>query len=545
MERSSINKIILLAVLIFAFVITPVCYQMVYGSVSSDHFVGTAWSLLPALVAIVLALVTKEVYSSLFVGIIVGAVYLAGFSLSGTIDLLVNTDGAGIGFIESPDLGIVMFLVLLGIMVALMSRSGASAAFAEWAAKHVKSRIGAQITTVILGVLIFVDDYFNCLTVGSVMRPLTDRYKISRAKLAYLIDSTAAPICIIAPISSWAAAVSGCVNGTAYDGRGFEIFCDAIFYNYYAILTIIMVFMVIILNMNLGPMKRREEEALNGTLHSHVSEEGDDLHVVVNPRGHIFDLVLPILTLIVSCVICLIYTGGFFDGVGIIEAFGNSSASVGLAMGSLVALLFTIAYYCGRKVLVFDDCMKCIPAGFKAMVPAILILVFAWTLKSMTSALQVDVFVHDLVGDSSELMKFLPAVFFLIGAFIAFCTGTSWGTFGILIPVVAGVFSSDYNLMLISTAACMAGAVWGDHISPMSDTTIMSSAGAQCDLIEHVSTQLPYTLVVGFVSCISFVLAGLVQSRPLCLALSIILLFGAVYIMKKFDDTRVVTSRTV
>ncbi|MCQ2070468.1 MAG: Na+/H+ antiporter NhaC family protein [archaeon] len=538
MDRSIINKIVLVAVLAFAFVLAPVYYQVVDGNVGSDHFIGTAWALIPAVVAIVLALVTKEVYSSLFLGILVGALYLAGFNLPVAFDLLVNTSGEGVGFIESPDIGIVMFLVLLGAMVALMSRSGASSAFAEWASKHVKSRVGAQIATTVLGILIFVDDYFNCLTVGSVMRPLTDRYKVSRAKLAYLIDSTAAPICIIAPISSWAAAVSGCLDGTVYDGQGFEIFCNAIFYNYYAILTIIMVFMVILLNMNFGPMKRFEEDAEKGILHSHVSEGHEEIEVVSNPRGCIFDLVLPIVSLIVACILCLLYTGGFFDGVGLIEAFGDCSASVGLAMGSLAALVFSMLYYCVRKVLTLDDCMKAVPAGFKAMVPAILILVFAWTLKGMTSALHVDVFVNDLIGNSGELMKFLPAAFFLLGAFIAFCTGTSWGTFGVLIPVVAGVFSTNYDLMLISTSACMAGAVWGDHISPVSDTTIMSSAGAQCNLIDHVATQLPYTLLVGMVSCVSFVFAGFIENKFVCLAMSVALLFVSVYVMKRIDSTK-------
>ena len=490
---------------------------------------GTIWALLPPVVAIVLALITKEVYSSLFIGIVTGALIYTGFSPIATLDTVINE-----GFINSVadawNIGIFMFLILLGTMVALMNKAGGSAAFGEWAKKHVKTRAGALLSTFLLGVLIFVDDYFNCLTVGSVMRPVTDKHNVSRAKLSYLIDATAAPVCIIAPISSWAAAVTGFVEGE----DGFSIFMQAIPYNFYALLTIVMMIGIVLLKADYGPMRTHEMNALKGDLYTTENRPYENVSEgVVNHNGKVIDLVIPILSLIVCCVIGMIYTGGFFDGVGFVEAFSNSDASVGLVLGSFFGLIITIALYVVRKVLNFSDCMSCIPEGFKAMVPAIMILTFAWTLKAMTDSLGAAEFVATTVEQfAGGLMNFLPAIIFLIGCFLAFATGTSWGTFGILIPIVVAIFANtNHELMIISISACMAGAVCGDHCSPISDTTIMASAGAQCDHVSHVSTQLPYAITAAAVSFVTYIIAGFVQSAWIALPIGIVLMVGTLLVL--------------
>lgn len=491
---------------------------------------ATFWALVPPIVAIVLALITKEVYSSLFIGILVGGLFFSNFSFEGTIMHIFN-DGFVAVLSDSYNVGILVFLVILGAMVSLMNRAGGSAAFGKFAKEKIKSRAGAQLATVALGVLIFIDDYFNCLTVGSVMKPVTDQHKVSRAKLAYLIDATAAPICIIAPISSWAAAVSGFVEGE----DGFSIFIRAIPYNYYALLTIVMMITMILLKIEFGPMRTHEANALNGDLFTsgESSAPGEET-MAAGHKGKVIDLVIPIITLIISCVIGMIYTGGFFEGEGFVSAFSNSDASVGLALGSIFAMIITIIIYLCRKVLTFTECMECLPAGFKAMVPAILILTFAWTLKAMTDSLGAAVFVANAMENSAKgLMNFLPAIIFLVGCFLAFSTGTSWGTFGILIPIVVAVFAnSNPQLMIISISACMAGAVCGDHCSPISDTTIMASAGAQCNHVNHVTTQLPYALVAAAISFVTYLVAGFTQNAWISLPVGIILMLGVLFIIK-------------
>ncbi len=496
---------------------------------------ATFWALVPPVVAIVLALITKEVYSSLFVGILVGGLFVSGFSFEGTITHIFN-DGFAAVLSDSYNVGILIFLVVLGAMVSLMNRAGGSAAFGHFAKEKIKSRAGAQLATVALGVLIFIDDYFNCLTVGSVMKPVTDEHKVSRAKLAYLIDATAAPVCIIAPISSWAAAVSGFVEGE----DGFSIFIRAIPYNYYALLTIVMMIAIILLNINYGPMRAHEANALKGDLFTSGKAAASNEKIPVNSKGKVIDLVIPIITLIVCCVIGMIYTGGFFEGEGFVTAFSNSDASVGLALGSICAMLITIIIYLIRRVLSFGECMECLPDGFKAMVPAILILTFAWTLKAMTDSLGAAEFVAAAMEQSAgALMNFLPAIIFLVGCFLAFSTGTSWGTFGILIPIVVAVFAnSNPQLMIISISACMAGAVCGDHCSPISDTTIMASAGAQCDHVNHVSTQLPYALTVAAVSFVTYLVAGFAQNPWVPLPVGILLLLLCLVLIKNFGNTK-------
>lgn len=496
---------------------------------------ATFWALVPPVVAIVLALITKEVYSSLFVGILVGGLFVSGFSFEGTITHIFN-DGFAAVLSDSYNVGILIFLVVLGAMVSLMNRAGGSAAFGHFAKEKIKSRAGAQLATVALGVLIFIDDYFNCLTVGSVMKPVTDEHKVSRAKLAYLIDATAAPVCIIAPISSWAAAVSGFVEGE----DGFSIFIRAIPYNYYALLTIVMMIAIILLNINYGPMRAHEANALKGDLFTSGKAAASNEKIPVNSKGKVIDLVIPIITLIVCCVIGMIYTGGFFEGEGFVTAFSNSDASVGLALGSICAMLITIIIYLIRRVLSFGECMECLPDGFKAMVPAILILTFAWTLKAMTDSLGAAEFVAAAMEQSAgALMNFLPAIIFLVGCFLAFSTGTSWGTFGILIPIVVAVFAnSNPQLMIISISACMAGAVCGDHCSPISDTTIMASAGAQCDHVNHVSTQLPYALTVAAVSFVTYLVAGFAQNPWVPLPVGILLLLLCLILIKNFGNTK-------
>lgn len=491
---------------------------------------ATIWSLVPPVVAIVLALITKEVYSSLFVGILIGGAFWSGFKPEATI-LHVFQDGVVGVLTDSYNMGILVFLVILGVMVCMMNKAGGSAAFGRWAKEHIKTRAGAQLATIALGVLIFIDDYFNCLTVGSVMRPVTDSHNVSRAKLAYLIDATAAPICIIAPISSWAAAVTGFVKGE----DGFSIFIRAIPYNYYAILTIIMMVTLVLAKEDYGPMKAHEKNAIEGDLFTTGDRpfENTSENAIYN-KGKVIDLVFPILSLIVCCVIGMIYSGGFFSGTGFVEAFSGSDASVGLMLGSFFAMVITIVFYAIRKVLRFSDSMACIPEGFKAMVPAILILTFAWTLKAMTDSLGAAPFVASVMNSAAGgLMNLLPAIIFLVGCFLAFATGTSWGTFGILIPIVVAVFQgTNETMMIISISACMAGAVCGDHCSPISDTTIMASAGAQCNHVNHVSTQLPYAMTVAAVSCITYVIAGILQNAVICLVIGIALQIGVLLAIK-------------
>ncbi|MDD3278120.1 MAG: Na+/H+ antiporter NhaC family protein [Lachnospiraceae bacterium] len=492
---------------------------------------ATFWALVPPLVAIVLALITKEVYSSLFIGIVVGALFYSGFAFEGTV-LHVFNDGF-VGVLTDPsNMGILIFLVLLGSMVSLMNRAGGSAAFGRWAGKHIKTRVGAQLATIMLGILIFIDDYFNCLTVGSVMRPVTDRHQVSRVKLAYLIDATAAPVCIIAPISSWAAAVSGFVEGE----DGFSIFISAIPYNFYALLTIVMMVALVVMKVDFGPMAKYEKNAAAGDLFSDgKTVEEHEEHTTVNPRGSVADLLVPIIALISCCVAGMLYTGGFFSGESFVNAFSNSDASVGLALGSIFALMITIGFYLIKRVMTFSDCMGCFPEGFKAMVPAILILTFAWTLKSMTDSLGAAEFVAAMMKQcAGGLMNFLPAIIFLVGCGLAFATGTSWGTFGILIPIVVNVFSgTNHTMMIISISACMAGAVCGDHCSPISDTTIMASAGAQCNHVNHVTTQLPYALTAAVISFVTYVIAGFTKSAPISLAAGVILMLGTLFLLKK------------
>ena len=444
---------------------------------------ATFWALVPPLVAIILALVTKEVYSSLFIGIVIGGLFYGnifqqGFSFEKSV-LHIFEDGL-VGVLSDPyNVGILIFLVVLGIMVSMMNKAGGSAAFGQWAGRHIKTRIGAQLSAVLLGMLIFIDDYFNCLTVGSVMRPVTDKHQVSRAKLAYIIDATAAPICIIAPISSWAAAVTGFVEGE----DGFAVFMNAIPYNYYALLTIIAMLTMVLFKIDFGAMAVHEANAAKGDLYTTPERPyANSAPDTVKGRGTVVDLLFPIITLIICCIIGMIYTGGFFSGTGFVEAFSGSDASVGLMLGSFFALVITIVFYALRKVLTFTESCGCLPEGFKAMVPAILILTFAWTLKGMTDSLGAKEYVAGLVGGiSGPWLALFPAVVFVVGAFLAFATGTSWGTFGILIPIVVSTFSgTNHTMMIISISACMAGAVCGDHCSPISDTTIMASAGAQC-----------------------------------------------------------------
>ena len=498
---------------------------------------GTFWSLVPAIVAIVLALITKEVYSSLFIGIAIGGLFYANFNFEGTV-IHIFQDGIIGSLTDGYNMGIIVFLVILGIMVCMMNMAGGSKAFGRWAETHIKTRVGAQLATILLGALIFIDDYFNCLTVGSVMRPVTDRQNISRAKLSYLIDATAAPICIIAPVSSWAAAVSGFVEGE----DGFTVFLKAIPYNYYALLTLVMMVTMVVMKVEFGSMKTHEVNAINGDLFTTgdlVFGGTDDEKG--NENGKVIDLVLPVVTLIICCVIGMIYSGGFFsgEGIGFVEAFSNSDASVGLMLGSFFAFLITVLFYAYRKVLSFKDSMACVPEGFKAMVPAILILTFAWTLKSMTDSLGAKEYVAGLMESAAGgLVTMLPAIIFIVGCLLAFATGTSWGTFGILIPIVVAVFEGrDATMMIISISACMAGAVCGDHCSPISDTTIMASAGGQCNHVNHVSTQLPYAITCAVVSCITYIIAGVTKNAVISLIVGIALMISTVVILKKAFGT--------
>ena len=495
---------------------------------------ATIWALLPPLVAIILALITKEVYSSLFVGIVVGALLYSGFKFEGTVTQIF--EGGIIKVLsDSYNVGILIFLVILGSVVCMMNKAGGSAAFGRWASKKIHTRVGAELAAIVLGILIFIDDYFNCLTVGSVMRPVTDRHHVSRAKFAYLIDATAAPVCIIAPISSWAAAVSGFVEGQ----DGLAIFVKTIPYNFYAILTIVMMVGMVLMKTEFGAMRTHEINALNGDLYTTSARPYENAtdDETPNPRGKVIDLVIPIVVLVICCVISMIYTGGFFSGTDFVTAFSQSDASTGLAMGSAFGLVFAIIFYMIRRVINFRDCMGCIPEGFKAMVPAIMILTFAWTLKAMTDSLGAAVFVEEAMRSvAGGIEVILPAIIFLVGCGLAFATGTSWGTFGILIPIVVAVFEkSSPEMMIISMSACMAGAVCGDHCSPISDTTIMASAGAQCDHVTHVSTQLPYAILAAAVSFVTYIVAGFVKTAWIALPVGIVLMLIVLFVIKMMN----------
>lgn len=503
---------------------------------------GTLWSLFPPVIAIGLALITKEVYSSLFVGILSGGIIYAaasGTGFEGTFKAVVQ-DGLITNLSNAYNVGILVFLVVLGIIVVLMNKAGGSRAYGEWAAAHIKSRRGVALSTFFLGVLIFVDDYFNCLTVGSVMRPITDKHNISRSKLAYLIDSTAAPICIIAPISSWAAAVSGTVEGV----NGISLFINTIPYNLYAFLTILMVIFISISDTDYGPMKIHEDNAKNGDIFTTKNNTYEQDAQPVTERGRVIDLILPVAVLIVFCVVGMIYTGGFFSGTDFVTAFANCDAAYGLSLGSISALIVIIVYYMFRRVLKFNECMDSIAAGFKQMVPAILILTFAWTLKTMTNHLEAGAFVSGVVQGATALSVLLPVILFVVAVGLAFATGTSWGTFGILIPIVTSVFEAELanvsqtgeipSMVIICISACLAGAVCGDHCSPISDTTIMASTGAQCDHVNHVSTQLPYALTVAAVCVVGYLLSGFVHNVFIVLGFSLALMLAVLFAIRFF-----------
>lgn len=503
---------------------------------------GTLWSLFPPVIAIGLALITKEVYSSLFVGILSGGIIYAaasGTGFEGTFKAVVQ-DGLITNLSNAYNVGILVFLVVLGIIVVLMNKAGGSRAYGEWAAAHIKGRRGAALSTFFLGVLIFVDDYFNCLTVGSVMRPITDKHNISRSKLAYLIDSTAAPICIIAPISSWAAAVSGTVEGV----NGISLFINTIPYNLYAFLTILMVIFISVSDTDYGPMKIHEDNAKNGDIFTTKNNTYEQDAQPVTERGRVIDLILPVAVLIVLCVVGMIYTGGFFSGTDFVTAFANCDAAYGLSLGSISALIVIIAYYMLRRVLKFNECMDSIAAGFKQMVPAILILTFAWTLKTMTNHLEAGAFVSGVVQSATALSVLLPVILFVVAIGLAFATGTSWGTFGILIPIVTSVFDAELanvsqtgeipSMVIICISACLAGAVCGDHCSPISDTTIMASTGAQCDHVNHVSTQLPYALTVAAVCVVGYLLSGFVHNVFIVLGFSAALMLAVLFAIRFF-----------
>ena len=489
--------------------------------------VGTFWALVPPIVAIILALITKETYSSLFIGIVVGALFVGGFNPVASLDTMLN-DGFLGAIADGWNAGIFMFLVLLGIMVALVNAAGGSAAFGRWAVKHVHSRAGALLATFLLGVLIFIDDYFNCLTVGSVMRPVTDSHKISRAKLAFIIDATAAPICMIAPVSSWAAAISATAQDLNSGISGIQLFIRAIPYNFYSLLTIVFVIAISVMGFDYGPMAKAEMRALQGEIGALSKEEEEN-----NPKASIWDMLVPVIVLIVFCIIGMMYVGGFWDGASLIDSFADTDASVGLPWGCILALIITFIYLLCRRVISFKEATACITKGFIAMVPALLILTFALTLKNMTGLLGAADYVAGLVeGAAAGLFSLLPAVIFLVALGLAFATGTSWGTFGILIPIVLPVFANSSELLMIGISACLAGAVCGDHCSPISDTTIMASAGANVNHIEHVSTQLPYALTVAAVSFICYILAGFVHSWLLCLVVGAVLILCALFILR-------------
>ncbi|MBR0401681.1 MAG: Na+/H+ antiporter NhaC family protein [Lachnospiraceae bacterium] len=533
MKKKAVIIVILAVVvaLIIGTLARPVDMGALDGYVSP--FYATPLSLLPPVIAIVLALITKEVYSSLFVGIVAGALLYSNFNVElGLNTMLFNEEGGMIfKLADSWNVGILVFLVLLGILVALMNKAGGSAAFGRWAVKHIKTRVGAQLATIVLGILIFVDDYFNCLTVGSVMRPVTDTHKVSRSKLSYLIDATAAPVCIIAPISSWAAAVTSSVPDDA-GINGFVTFLRTIPYNFYALLTILMMVVLVVRRIDYGPMRKHELNAIAGDLFTTGQEKFTD-DDAVNQNGRVADLIIPVLVLIAACIMGMVYTGGFFSGEGFVTAFANADASVGLVIGGIIAVIFAFFYYLLRGVLTFKEFTACIPEGFKAMLAPILILTLAWTLSGMTGLLGAKYFVANLVaGSAAAVQILLPAIIFLVALGLAFATGTSWGTFGILIPIVLGVFPEG-EMMVISIAACLAGAVCGDHCSPISDTTIMASAGGQCNHINHVSTQLPYALTCAAVCFVAYIFAGLTKNPAVSLVIGAALMIVVLLVIEK------------
>ncbi|WP_312070743.1 Na+/H+ antiporter NhaC family protein [Anaerotignum propionicum] len=537
-KKPMLNKLIVFMLLIMAMTFTVFAGEAEAGEIS--HMYATFWSLVPPLVAIILALITKEVYSSLFVGIVVGGLFYSNFNLKQAyLTILTNeTDGGLLSKLsDSWNVGIIIFLVILGIMVSLMNKAGGSAAYGEWARNKIKTRKGALLSTFMLGVLIFVDDYFNCLTVGSVMRPVTDTHKISRAKLAYIIDATAAPVCIIAPISSWAAAVAGVVSGV----NGLDLFMRAIPYNFYALLTIVTMIILTVLNFDFGPMRLHERNAqLNDDIYTTPERPyADCSDGEVTGKGKVIDLVLPVVVLIISCVVGMIYTGGFFDGETFVNAFAGCDASVGLLLGSAGALLITFLIFIPRRVLTFNEFMSCLPDGFKAMVPAILILTFAWTLSGITGLLGAKEFVAGILANNVGMLQvLLPVIVFLIAIFLAFATGTSWGTFGILLPIVVPILDPTSEILVITVAATLAGAVCGDHCSPISDTTIMASTGAQCDHINHVSTQLPYAFTVAVVSAVNYILAAMIQNWMINLPIAIVSMVVTIFILKGIYDAK-------
>lgn len=538
MKRKQIGMLIFLAVIVILLFVTANTSGVITDPENYQCGVyATVFALLPPVIAIGLALITKEVYTSLLAGIITGGLLYSNFNLELMINTIFFQEDGGMVYklADAWNVGILVFLVMLGILVSMLNKAGGSAAFGKWASKHIKTRIGAQISVMILGVLIFVDDYFNCLTVGSVMRPVTDRHKVSRAKLSYIIDATAAPVCIIAPISSWAAAVTSSVPEDS-GINGFAVFLQTIPYNLYAILTLVMVILVTVLRVDFGPMKKHEMNAIAGDLFTTPGRpyEGNE-EEVINEKAHVLDLILPVAVLIASCIVAMVYTGGFFEGASFVNAFAASDASVGLVLGGAVTLVFTFIYYMMRDVLSFEEFAKCIPEGFQSMIAPILILTMAWTLSGMTNLLGAKYFVADLVANSASAMQgFLPMIIFLVAAFLAFATGTSWGTFSILIPIVIGVFPEG-QMMVISIASCLAGAVCGDHCSPISDTTIMASAGGHCEHVNHVVTQLPYVLVVGSVCMVGYLLIGIFKAvgldaivwltLPICIVLLCVVLF--------------------
>lgn len=538
MKRKQIGMLIFLAVIVILLFVTANTSGVITDPENYQCGVyATVFALLPPVIAIGLALITKEVYTSLLAGIITGGLLYSNFNLELMINTIFFQEDGGMVYklADAWNVGILVFLVMLGILVSMLNKAGGSAAFGKWASKHIKTRIGAQISVMILGVLIFVDDYFNCLTVGSVMRPVTDRHKVSRAKLSYIIDATAAPVCIIAPISSWAAAVTSSVPEDS-GINGFAVFLQTIPYNLYAILTLVMVLLVTVLRVDFGPMKKHEMNAIAGDLFTTPGRpyEGNE-EEVINEKAHVLDLILPVAVLIASCIVTMVYTGGFFEGASFVDAFAASDASVGLVLGGAVTLVFTFIYYMMRDVLSFEEFAKCIPEGFQSMIAPILILTMAWTLSGMTNLLGAKYFVADLVANSASAMQgFLPMIIFLVAAFLAFATGTSWGTFSILIPIVIGVFPEG-QMMVISIASCLAGAVCGDHCSPISDTTIMASAGGHCEHVNHVMTQLPYVLVVGSVCMVGYLLIGIFKAvgldaivwltLPICIVLLCVVLF--------------------
>jgi len=526
-RKKLLTMLVSIAVILLVFTL-PAFAEGTGGEEHQSNVYATFWSILPPIIAIVLALITKEVYSSLFIGIVSGVLLYANFNPLTAFNAMF-TEGFIASLSDSWNVGILIFLVVLGAIVSLMNKAGGSAAYGQWAAQRIRSRKGAILATFGLGILIFVDDYFNCLTVGNVMRPITDKQKISRAKLAYLIDATAAPICMIAPISSWAAAVTGVVEG--YDGL--ELFIRAIPYNLYSLLSIAMIIIITLLGIEYGPMKKHEENAiLYGDLYTTPDRpfEGRDVDKPAG-KGKVIDLVIPVVLLIIFCILGMVYTGGILEGANIVESFANSDASLGLSLGSCLALIIIIIYLMARKVLSFNECMECFPEGFKAMVPAILILTFAWTLSGITGLLGVKEYVSAIFKGATGLKIMLPAIVFVVAVGMSFSTGTSWGTFGILLPIVVAV---DLNpeLLIISVSACLAGAVCGDHCSPISDTTIMSSTGAMCNHINHVTTQLPYAMTVAAVSLVGYIIAGLVQSAWVVLPLSLAMMFGVLIIIK-------------